>query len=114
MLQAIVDFFKAPPPAMDPTFIPWLTALIAGNIIVGTALWALLKYIAKNTPWAVDDKIIQIITGGWGAIKDAVGKIKKKPVEEPIELVEEVQEATPPPPESPVCPSCGHLIDGSP
>jgi len=105
MFEQIVLFFKQAPPAMDPLLYPWVAALIAGNIIVGTALWALLKYIAKLTPWAHDDKIIQIITGGMAAVKSAVGKVRKKP----IELTEEVNPLSP---EAMVCPKCQHLIDG--
>jgi len=78
MWEAILRFFSQPPPAFDPVFIPWVTALIAGNIIIASAVWALLKYIAKITPWAQDDKIIQILTGAYVAVKDAV---KPKPKE---------------------------------
>jgi hypothetical protein len=74
MWQTIINFFAQPPPALDPVFIPWLTALIAGNIIIATGVWALMKYIAKITPWAQDDKIIQIITGGLAAVKGAVSR----------------------------------------
>ena len=77
MFEMIINYFSQPPPALDPLFVPWITALIAGNIIIVSAMWALLKYIAKLTPWAVDDNIIQIITGAVGAIKEAVGTVKK-------------------------------------
>ena len=77
MFQFVIDFFATKPPALDPLFIPWVTALIAGNVIVFSGLWALLKYIAKLTPWAEDDKIIQIISGAYAAVKSAI-PIKKK------------------------------------
>ena len=96
MLEQIILFFKTPPPAMDPLFVPWVAALIGGNIIIFTAFWALFKYIAKLTPWAEDDKIIQIVTGAYTAIKDAVGSVKKNP---PVEA------------ESNACPICGHEME---
>ena len=81
MWEAIYAFFQAPAPALDPVLIPWIAAFIAGNIIVMTGVWALLKYIAKLTPWAEDDKILQIITGGFTAVKDAVKpKMEEKTV----------------------------------
>ena len=79
MWEFIVSFFGAPPPALDPLFVPWIAALIAGNVIIGTGLWALFKYIAKLTQWAQDDKIIQIITGAYDAIKGAVSKERELP-----------------------------------
>jgi len=78
MFQFVIDFFSTPPPAFDPLFIPWITALIAGNVIVFSGLWGLFKYIAKLTPWAEDDKIIQIISGAYGAIKEAIPTRKKE------------------------------------
>lgn len=45
--------------ALDPI----LMAFLSGNLItLGLAL-KILKEIAKATPWAVDDKVIQIVTG---------------------------------------------------
>ena len=78
MIEAIVAFFSTEPPAMDPTLVPWIAALVAGNIITVTGLWAFLKYVAKLTPWAADDKILQIITGGVSAVKGAVMPLMKK------------------------------------
>jgi len=94
MFQTIINYFSQPPPAFDPLFVPWITALIAGNIIVGTAIWTLLKYIAKLTPWATDDKIIQIITGAFGAVKDAV---KRNPA--PVDLAD-----------GEICDKCGSAL----
>lgn len=88
MIDLIQQFFQQAPPAIDPTLVPWMVDLIAGNIIVGTGLWALLKFIAKRTPWAGDDKIIQIVTGAFGAVKDAVGPVKKDIVEPELDLCE--------------------------
>lgn len=125
MWEAVVRFFSQPPPAVDPVFIPWVTALIAGNIIFFSGVWALLKYIAKLTPWAEDDKIIQIITGAFSAIKEAVspsGEIifdleeleeepkKEKeeiPKEEPKEECEHVVST----PDAVVCEKCGQPIN---
>lgn len=80
MWEVIITFFSQAPPALDPVFLPWLGALISGNVILGTGVWALLKYIAKLTPWAGDDKIIQIFTGAvgamGGAMTGAVGAVK--------------------------------------
>lgn len=113
MIEAIVAFFSTEPPAMDPTLIPWMTALVAGNIITVTGLWALLKYIAKQTPWATDDKILQIITGGVTAIKGAViplvGK-KEVPIEKKEEMVEECEHKLDSP-DAEVCGKCGQPIE---
>jgi hypothetical protein len=99
MFQPILDFFtNVPPPAFDPVFIPWISKLVAGNVIIFGGLWAFLKAIAKATPWAGDDKIIQILTGAVAAVKEAV---KKKP-------------GDPSPSESVICPECQRLIDGGP
>jgi hypothetical protein len=76
MWDVVITFFSQPPPALDPVFIPWLAALIAGNVIIVSGTWALLKYIAKLTPWAEDDRILQIISGAYGAVKGAVSPIK--------------------------------------
>ena len=87
MFQSVINFFGTAPPALDPLFVPWLAALIAGNVIVISGLWALLKYIAKLTPWATDDKIIQIITGAYDAVKGAVSskELPEKMVAESVD-----------------------------
>lgn len=47
----------------------WLLEFLKENMVtVGLAL-ALLKVIAKATPWAVDDEILQILTGFVGRKK---------------------------------------------
>jgi hypothetical protein len=113
MWEVIVNFFSQPPPAIDPLFIPWVTALVAGNIIFITGAWALLKYIASLTPWAEDDKIIQIITGGYAAVRDAVSPlVKKKEVvaaEDGCAGCEECDHK-PNAPDAEVCESCGQHI----
>lgn len=97
MLETLLTFFSQPPPAFDPVFIPWLSALIAGNIIILGSIWAALRYVAKITPWAGDDKIIQILTGVFTALKS--GKSKG------VECDEHVANA------EGVCESCGHPIE---
>lgn len=57
------------PPALDPILVPFFTKFINGNIIWLGMLWVILKYVAKMTPWAGDDKIIQIITGLFSQLK---------------------------------------------
>ena len=99
MFESIIAFFSHAPPAFDPVFIPWLTALIAGNVIIVSAVWAVLKYLAKVTPWAGDDKIIQIITG---AIAAAKGVVTSKPKEECVEHV---------PDGNGKCEVCGHELE---
>ena len=99
MWDAIFTFFSQPPPALDPVFIPWVTALIAGNIIIFSGLWAFLKYIAKATPWAGDDKVLQILTGAFGAL---MGVIKPSPEVECVE--EEAHE------EGVLCPTCHKVL----
>ena len=44
---------------MDALIIPWI---LANPFTIMVAL-AVLKVIAKATPWAVDDEIVQILTG---------------------------------------------------
>jgi hypothetical protein len=101
MWDMIVLFFSQPPPALDPTLIPWLTALIAGNIIIFSAVWAFLKYVAKATPWAGDDKILQILTGAVAAVRGAVSS--KKAVDRVCD--EHVADG------NGVCEKCGHQIE---
>ncbi len=108
MWEALITFFSTPPPALDPVFIPWLTALIAGNIIIVSGLWALLKYIAKITPWAVDDKIVQIVTGGVTAVRDVVSPLIKKK-EAPV--VEEECAHEPDSPDAVLCGKCGQALE---
>lgn len=36
---------------------------IQGNFITISLILAVLKMVAKETPWATDDKIIEILTG---------------------------------------------------
>jgi len=102
MWDAIVLFFSQPPPAIDPTFIPWLSALIAGNVIVFSAVWAFLKYIAKATPWAGDDKILQIITGAFGAF---MGVLKPGTKLQEVACEEHVSDG------NGTCEKCGQQIE---
>lgn len=47
----------------------WVTAFISENwMLLGLAL-AVLKVIAKATPWAGDDQIVQIFTGFFGRVR---------------------------------------------
>ncbi len=113
MWDAIVLFFSQPPPALDPTFIPWLTALIAGNVIVFSAVWALLKYVAKTTPWAGDDKILQIITGAFGAFMGVLrpgAAVERVCDHEDCDHVE-CDHADCDHVVGEVCPTCGHHIE---
>ena len=98
MWEALITFFTQPPPALDPTLVPWVTAFIAGNVIVVSIVWALLKFIAKQTPWAGDDKIIQVFSGAFAAMKGAI-KPKSKPCDE--------HEAG----EEGLCSKCGQVIE---
>jgi len=41
----------------------WVLAFMAKNVITCGIIWKVLGAIAEATPWAVDDKIHQIITG---------------------------------------------------
>lgn len=50
-----------------------LLNFVKENIITIGLLLAILKEIAKATPWAVDDKILQILTGLIGR------KVKQEP-----------------------------------
>ena len=97
MFETLLAFFSQAPPAFDPVFIPWLSALIAGNVIILGSIWAALRYIAKVTPWAGDDKIIQIITGVFTALKS--GKDAN------AECVEHVANG------EGICENCGHPIE---
>ena len=45
------------------SFDPILLDFVQGNAITIGLVFAILKVIAKNTPWAVDDEIVQILTG---------------------------------------------------
>ena len=111
MWEVLITFFSQAPPALDPTFLPWLGKLISGNVIVGTGLWALLKHIAKLTPWAEDDKILQIISGAVAAVKGSVSS--KKAVDHvcdhedchSVECDEHVADG------NGVCEKCGHDIE---
>jgi len=40
----------------------WLLNFIKENIMTISLVTAILKIIAQETPWAVDDKILQIFT----------------------------------------------------
>ncbi len=107
MWDAIVLFFSQPPPTIDPTFIPWFTALIGGNVIVFSAIWAFLKYVAKATPWAGDDKILQIITGAFGAFMGVLrpGAAVEKCDHEDCDH-ENCDHTV-----GEVCPTCGHVTE---
>lgn len=72
MWETIYAFFQTSPLAFDTVVVPWVTALISGNIILLTGVWAVLKYIATITPWAIDNKILKLFTGGFVAVKDAI------------------------------------------
>jgi hypothetical protein len=41
----------------------WLLDFIKENVITMSIILAILKVIAIETPWAADDKIIEILTG---------------------------------------------------
>lgn len=41
----------------------WLLNFIRENMISISLIIAVLKIIAQETPWAADDKILQIFTG---------------------------------------------------
>ncbi len=41
----------------------WLIAFIQDNVFTIGAVLAVLKVVAKATPWAVDDQIVQVLTG---------------------------------------------------
>jgi len=47
----------------------YLTEFIQHNYLSLTLIFAVLKTLAKATPWAVDDDIIQILTGFMGRKK---------------------------------------------
>ena len=41
----------------------WLLDFMKENMVTGALILSLLKAVANATPWAVDDKIVQILTG---------------------------------------------------
>ncbi len=43
----------------------WLLEFIKENMITGALVLSILKVIAIETPWALDNKIIEILTGFW-------------------------------------------------
>ncbi len=91
---------------LDPTFIPWLTALIGGNVIVFSAVWAFLKFVAKATPWAWDDKVLQILTGAFGAFMGVL-----RPGTKVVELTEECDHTDCDHVVGEPCPTCGKVIE---
>ena len=43
----------------------WLLEFVKENMITGALVLSILKVVAMETPWAADDKIIEIFTGFW-------------------------------------------------
>ena len=43
----------------------WLLEFMKENMITGALVLSVLKVVAMETPWAADDKIIEIFTGFW-------------------------------------------------
>jgi len=41
----------------------WLLEFVKENMITGALILSILKVIAIETPWAADNKIIEILTG---------------------------------------------------
>jgi len=92
--------FLANPLALDPTLVPFVTKLIAGNVITASVVWGILKYCAVKSTWAVDDKVIQFLTGMFKAAKDS---IPQKGNQEPTEPIQE--------PVIEYCDHCGALLE---
>jgi hypothetical protein len=109
MWESIVTFFSQVPPAADPMIVPWVAGFIAGNIITITVIWTILKQVAKITPWAGDDKVIQIFTGVLGAVKTAVTPLLPKKNSTTPVVVEEC-EHKPDSPNGEICANCGEPI----
>ena len=47
----------------DIIILTFVKNFLSNNLIAITAILWILKSIAKATPWAIDDEIIQIVTG---------------------------------------------------
>ena len=43
----------------------WLLEFMKENMITGALVLSVLKVIAIETPWAGDNKIIELLTGFW-------------------------------------------------
>ena len=41
---------------------PIIWEFVQGNFVFLTLIFSVLKVVAKKTPWAVDDEIVQIFT----------------------------------------------------
>lgn len=77
--MGIVEFFQVyDPVSLDIVMIPWLQKFVAGNLITIYMCKKLAEYIAKVTPWAKDDEILQIFTGAIREVVDAFRGARKQ------------------------------------
>jgi len=72
MFNSILSFFNPIKEGLDPFIFSGaeeITQIVGNNIITISLGLIILKWIAKKTPWAGDDKIHQILTGLFQLIK---------------------------------------------